>query len=63
MMAVFRFQQRCKSLLKTGSDGDVDADGDPLELAFSRASAGVGCVGLVPWKKMKIIFRMCLTRV
>lgn len=27
MMAVFRFQQRCKSLLKTGSDEDVDADG------------------------------------
>lgn len=26
MMAVFRFQQRCKSLLKTGSDEDVDAD-------------------------------------
>jgi hypothetical protein len=51
MMAVFRFQQRCKSLLKTGSDEDVDADGDPLELAFSRASAGVGCVGLVPGRK------------
>lgn len=40
MMAVFRFQQRCKSLLKTGSDEDVDADGDPLELAFSRGECG-----------------------
>jgi hypothetical protein len=51
MMAVFRFQQRCKSLLKTGSDEDVDADRRSLELAFSRASAGVGCVGLVPGRK------------
>ncbi len=42
MMAVFRFQQRCKSALKTGSDEDVDANRRSSRACLSRASAGVG---------------------
>lgn len=42
IMAVFRFQRRCKSKLKTESDEDVGADRRSSCACLSRVSAGVG---------------------
>jgi len=44
MMAVFRFQRRCKSKLKAESDEDVGAVWRSSRACLSRASVGVGWI-------------------
>jgi hypothetical protein len=42
MMAVFRFQRRCKSALKAESDEDVGAVWRSSRACLSQVSVGVG---------------------